>query len=185
MARCLEHHGGEILLNAEVEKIEVENNETGGIVLQNGERIEATRIVSNAHVHTTLFKIDRRGKSARRFSGKNRKRPHRQRFRNDRPLRRFRTARLHSRAKRRSFRAIVITVCSFSVLRWIISKNYADYLNGIPSKNPGALAMTFSSVDPTLAPQENTRFSSGGSITLTNWQTASVGKTFRNAKPIN
>ena len=30
---------------------------------------------------------------------------------------------------------------------------YADYLNGIPSKNPGALAMTFSSVDDTLAPK--------------------------------
>jgi phytoene dehydrogenase-like protein len=57
MAKCLEHHGGKVLLNAEVEKIEVENNETKGIVLQNGERIEATRIISNAHVHTTFLKL--------------------------------------------------------------------------------------------------------------------------------
>ncbi|MCY7377077.1 MAG: NAD(P)/FAD-dependent oxidoreductase, partial [Pyrinomonadaceae bacterium] len=57
MARCLEHHDGEILLNASVAKIEVENNETGGIILENGERIEAKRIVSNAHVHTTFLKL--------------------------------------------------------------------------------------------------------------------------------
>ena len=57
MARCLEHHGGEVLLNAEVAKIEVENNETGRIILENGERVEARRIVSNAHVHTTFLKL--------------------------------------------------------------------------------------------------------------------------------
>ena len=57
MARCLEHHGGEVLLNAEVAKIEIENNETGGIILENGERVEARRIVSNAHVHTTFLKL--------------------------------------------------------------------------------------------------------------------------------
>jgi len=34
-----------------------------------------------------------------------------------------------------------------------LEKSYADYLNGIPSKNPSALAMTFSAVDPTLAPE--------------------------------
>jgi phytoene dehydrogenase-like protein len=57
MARCLEHYGGEILLNAEVGQIEVSNYETGGIILENGERIEAKRIVSNAHVHTTFLKL--------------------------------------------------------------------------------------------------------------------------------
>ena len=30
---------------------------------------------------------------------------------------------------------------------------YADYLNGIPSQKPCALPMSFSSVDPTLAPE--------------------------------
>jgi phytoene dehydrogenase-like protein len=34
-----------------------------------------------------------------------------------------------------------------------LDRSYADYLNGIPSRNPGALAMTFSAVDPTLAPK--------------------------------
>ena len=112
MARCLEHHGGEILLNAEVDKIEVENNETGGIILQNGERIEATRIVSNAHVHTTFSKTDRQRKSARRFSRTNRKCQNRQRFRDDRPLCRFRIARLHCPRQTAENRPIVITVCN-------------------------------------------------------------------------
>ncbi|MGI8467952.1 MAG: phytoene desaturase family protein [Pyrinomonadaceae bacterium] len=57
MARCLEHHGGEVLLNAEVEKIEIENGEARAIQLTNGERIYAKRIVSNAHVHTTFLKL--------------------------------------------------------------------------------------------------------------------------------
>ena len=33
-----------------------------------------------------------------------------------------------------------------------LERAYGDYLNGVPSQNPAALAMTFSSVDPTLAP---------------------------------
>jgi Phytoene dehydrogenase and related proteins len=34
-----------------------------------------------------------------------------------------------------------------------LERAYADYLSGVPSKNPCALAMTFSAVDPTLAPE--------------------------------
>ena len=101
MAKCLEHHGGEILLNAEVAKIEVENNETGDIILENGERNRSqTHRFKRARSHD-ISKINWQRKSARRFSRTHRKRENRQRFRDDRPLCRFRIARLHRRAKRR------------------------------------------------------------------------------------
>ena len=152
MARCLEHHGGEIRLNAEVAKIEVANNETGGIILQNGERIEARRIVSNAHVHTLFLKLIGKENLPAGLA---------ERIENVRIGNGFG----------------MIVRCAVSELPDYLSapnggkssdchhglqlmcpsmdyleKSYADYLNGIPSKNPGALAMTFSSVDPTLAP---------------------------------
>jgi phytoene dehydrogenase-like protein len=152
MARCLEHHGGEIRLNAEVAKIEVANNETGGIILQNGERIEARRIVSNAHVHMLFLKLIGKENLPAGLA---------ERIENVRIGNGFG----------------MIVRCAVSELPDYLSapndglssdchhglqlmcpsmayleKSYADYLNGIPSKNPGALAMTFSSVDPTLAP---------------------------------
>jgi phytoene dehydrogenase-like protein len=139
-------------LNAEVEKIEVNNGETGGILLTNGERIETKRIVSNAHVHTTFLKLIGKENLPEGLAD------------------RIENVRIGN-----GFGMIVR--CAVSELPDYLSapnggkssdchhglqlmcptldyldKSYGDYLNGIPSKNPGALAMTFSSVDPTLAP---------------------------------
>ena len=106
MAKCFEHHGGTILLDAEVEKIEVEDKKTEGIILKNGEtnrsqthRFKRPRLhdISNSH---------RQRKPAREICRTNRKHPHRQRFRNDRPLCRFRIARLQRRTKWRKTRRL-------------------------------------------------------------------------------
>jgi phytoene dehydrogenase-like protein len=49
MARCLKSHGGEVLLNAEVEKIEVSNNETGGHFGQRSEHKHLVEIHLDVH----------------------------------------------------------------------------------------------------------------------------------------
>ena len=153
MARCLEHHGGEILLNAEVEKIEVENDKAGGIILSGGERIEAERIVSNAHVQTLFLKLIGRENLPERFA---------ERVENVRVgngfgmIVRCAVSRLPDYAAAPSgglpaecHRGLQLLCPSMEHLE----RAYADYLSGVPSKNPCALAMTFSAVDPTLAPE--------------------------------
>ena len=86
----------------EVAKIEVSNNETGGIILENGDANRSERASSPTRTfNTTFLKLIGAENLPEGLGGKNRKRPHRQRFRNDRPLRRLRIARLSIRAERR------------------------------------------------------------------------------------
>ncbi|MBS1795125.1 MAG: NAD(P)/FAD-dependent oxidoreductase [Acidobacteria bacterium] len=153
MARCLAHHGGEVRLDAEVERIEVDNNKTGGIILKNGERIEATRIVSNAHVRTTFLKL---------IGPENLPAGLAERIENVRVgngfgmIVRCAVSELPDYAAAPSggraadcHRGLQLLCPSLDYL----DRSYADYLAGRPSQNPGALAMTFSAVDPTLAPE--------------------------------
>lgn len=153
MARCLEHHGGEVLLNAEVAQIEVSNNETGAIILENGERIFAKRIVSNAHVHTTFLKL---------IGAENLPEGLAERIENVRIGNGFGmivrcavselpdyTAAPNGGNASDCHHGLQLLCPSMDYL----DRSYADYSNGVPSKNPAALAMTFSSVDPTLAPE--------------------------------
>ncbi|MEZ5428921.1 MAG: NAD(P)/FAD-dependent oxidoreductase [Pyrinomonadaceae bacterium] len=152
MARCLEHHGGEILLDAEVAKIEVEGGRATGIILKNGERIRAARIVSNAHVHTTFLKL---------IGPENLPAGLAERIENIRigngfgmivrcavsELPDYASAPNGGRAGE-CHRGLQLLCPSMEYLE----NAYADYLRGRPSEKPGALAMTFSAVDPTLAP---------------------------------
>ncbi len=152
MARCLEHHGGEILLNAEVAKIEVENNETGAIILENSEKIEAEKIVSNAHVHTLFLKL---------IGKENLPADLAERIENVRIGNGFGMIVRCAVSELPDYTAVPSggkpSDCHHGLQLLCpsmdyLEKSYADYLNGIPSKNPGALAMTFSAVDDTLAP---------------------------------
>ncbi|HEY8563128.1 MAG TPA: NAD(P)/FAD-dependent oxidoreductase [Pyrinomonadaceae bacterium] len=152
MAKCLEHHGGELLLSAEVEKIEVEAGAAGAIILANGEKIEATRIVSNAHVYTTFLKL---------IGAENLPEGLAERIENVRIGNGFGmivrcavselpdyTAAPSGGKAAECHRGLQLLCPSMEYLE----RSYADYLNGIPSKNPCPLAMSFSAVDPTLAP---------------------------------
>jgi phytoene desaturase len=152
MARCLAHHGGELLLNAEVARIEVENNQTGGIILENGERIEAARIVSNAHVHTTFLKL---------IGAENLPEGLAERIENVRIGNGFGmivrcavselpdyTAAPSGGNAAECHRGLQLLCPSMEYLE----RAYADFLNGIPAREPCALGMSFSAVDETLAP---------------------------------
>lgn len=152
MARCFEHHGGEIRLDAEVEKIETNGKKAGAIVLKDGERVEASRIVSNAHILTTFLKLIGKKNLPSGFA---------ERVENIRvgngfgmvvrcavsELPDYKAAPNGGKASD-CHRGLQLLCPSMEYL----DVAYADYLRGNPSEMPGALAMTFSAVDETLAP---------------------------------
>lgn len=152
LAKCLEHHGGKVYLNSEVKKIDVSNSTVKGVRLKDGDFIESRFVISNAHVHTTFLDLIGEENLPTKF------------------VDRIKKTRIGN-----GFGMIVR--CAVSSLPDYISapnsglpsachrglqllcpstdyleQAYTDYLRGIPSKKPCALVMTFSAVDPTLAP---------------------------------
>jgi len=57
MAKMLEDFGGTIRRNAPVDKILIKNEEAVGVRLTTGEEIRAKKIISNAHVQTTMLQL--------------------------------------------------------------------------------------------------------------------------------
>ncbi len=153
LARCLEHHGGEIRLSAEVEKIEVSSKRVTNIKLKNGETLQANRVVSNAHILTLFEKLI----GAENLPGD--------------LARRLKTVRVgngfgmivrcamnqlpnYKVAPSNGFpsdchRGLQLLCPSIEYL----NQAFADFSKGVPSEHPAALVMTFSAVDETLAPQ--------------------------------
>lgn len=54
---ALENHGGEILLGTRVRRIMVKDHKATGLVLENGHRIKAGAIISNADAHQTFEEL--------------------------------------------------------------------------------------------------------------------------------
>ncbi|MGI8565293.1 MAG: phytoene desaturase family protein [Pyrinomonadaceae bacterium] len=154
LACCLEHHGGEVRLSAEVKEIEVKDNRaTGRITLVDGEQFHARRVVSNAHVVTTFLKLigaenlpdgmARRVASVRVGNGFG-------------MIVRCAMSELPdytaapSGAQASACHQGLQLLCPSTAY---LDAAYGDYLRGRPSENPAALVMTFSAIDPTLAPK--------------------------------
>lgn len=57
MANYLEAHGGKVIADSPVEKILIEQGKAFGVITNNGEEYHADKIVSNAHVQTTMMKL--------------------------------------------------------------------------------------------------------------------------------
>jgi phytoene dehydrogenase-like protein len=152
LARCLEHHGGEVRLSAEVERIEVEGGRATGVRLRGGERIASRRVVSNAHVQTTFLRL---------IGAENLPRGLARRVEAVRVGNGFGMIVRCAVSELPNYSAAPtggrVGDCHKGLQLLCPSLNYldaafGDYLRGRPSENPAALAMTFSAVDPTLAP---------------------------------
>jgi phytoene desaturase len=153
LARCLEHHGGEVRLSADVERIEVHGKRAGAIRLKDGEQVSARRIVSNAHVKTTFLTLIGR----ENLPGDLAKRLDHVRVGNGfgmvvrcamSELPDYMAAPSGGQAAE-CHRGLQLLCPSVGYLE----RAYADYSHGRPSEHPAALAMTFSAVDPTIAPE--------------------------------
>jgi phytoene desaturase len=67
VVEALKTHGGELLLRSEVRRILVKDGRVIGVVLENGQRIQAPVVVSNADAHQTVEELIGEEKFPRRF----------------------------------------------------------------------------------------------------------------------
>lgn len=149
MAKMLRAHGGQVFTDASVANIIIENNNARGIKLENGQEYKAKVVISNAHVQTTMMKM----------VGKE--------FLKPEMLKRvehINTGNGFGMVIRCAVEELPkYTACPDDTLvhngLQLLVPSYqhmqnsiADYMKGHPPERPSVLAMTFSNIDKTLAP---------------------------------
>ena len=152
MQRCLEHHGGTVRLDAPVKRIMVAGGRVMGVELESGEQLLARAVVSNAHVQTTMLKLIGPEHVPSNL------------------LRRVGNIRVGN-----GF-GMVIRCAATQLPDYLaapsggqphpshhglqllcpsvahLNRAYEDYRSGMPARQPAAIAMTFSAIDPDVAP---------------------------------
>jgi phytoene dehydrogenase-like protein len=150
LASSLRSHGGEVRTASEVTKILVQGDKVRGVQTASGEILSARAVISNAHVKITFLSLL------------------------DHVLRPALRSRIESISVGNGFGMVVRCAMkqlpkyrrdeavNTDIVRGLqllcpttayLQDAYADYLRGIPSQDPAAVAMTFSAIDPTLAPE--------------------------------
>ncbi len=152
MARALESFGGEVRLNAPVKRILVQNGVVQGVELASGDCLRAPLVVSSAHVLTTL--LDLVGNE--HLPGSLRQRLQHVNVGNGFGM----TVRCAADAlpdylaapnggqPHPAHHGLQLLCPSMDYVRHA----YLDYQRGQPSRDPAVLAMTFSAIDPEVAP---------------------------------
>ena len=152
MARALHSFGGELVLSAPVRQIIVQNGRVQGIETADGQRYSAPIVVSNAHVLTTMLQLVGPQHLSSRLV---------QRLGNIRIGNGFgMTVRCAAEElpdyiaapsggrPHESHHGLQLLSPSMGYVR----RAYEDYLRGEPSRDPAVIAMTFSAIDPDVAP---------------------------------
>jgi len=151
LAKMIQAHGGQILTNTPVKRLLIEKNRVVGAEAENGTKITARKVVSGAHIHTTLRML-----GAENISIQSRNLLERARVGNG-----FGMIVRYAMNELPDYTALPSDDKpgpQHTALQFIcpdlayLERAYADYLAGMPSKNPALIAMTFSAADPTLAP---------------------------------
>ncbi len=152
MARSLKAMGGEVVLDAPVRRIIVQNGRVQGVETADGQRYSAPIVVSNAHVLTTLLQLV----GPDHLSPELRRRLSHIRIGNGfgmtvrcaaEELPDYTAARSYGRPHE-SHHGLQLLSPSMNYVR----RAYEDYLRGEPSREPAVIAMTFSAIDPDVAP---------------------------------
>ena len=151
LAKMISAHGGEIRVSTPVARILTEQGKVAGVETVDGQRFTATKVISGAHIHTTLHMLK------------------------DAPLPEMQRILLSKSRIGNGFGMVVRYAMNslpnytalptenspgpqHTALQFIcpnlnyLEQAYGDYLSGQPSQQPALIAMTFSAVDPTLAP---------------------------------
>jgi phytoene dehydrogenase-like protein len=152
MARSLEAAGGKVVLGAPVRRILVKGGVAEGVETEDGVRYTAPLVISNAHVWTTLLDLVGDEHLAPGFV---------QRVRNIRVGNGFgMTVRCAAEElpdyagapsggrPHESHHGLQMLCPSVGYLR----NAFADYTRGLPARDPAIIAMTFSAIDPVVAP---------------------------------
>lgn len=154
LARMIESHHGTIAVENGVNKILVRDGRALGIQTDGGEKFTASKaVVSGAHIHTTLDLLQGYVPARRKSSA------YRSRVGNGFGMMLrcalaelpdyARRGQTQHEAPRPEHRALQFICPDLDYLE----RAYATYQAGSPSEDPALIAMTFSAVDPTLAPQ--------------------------------
>jgi phytoene dehydrogenase-like protein len=149
----IEDHGGVIYTDMPVQRILVENGRAVGAESISGERFTASKaVVSGAHVYTTMKMLgDDMPKDAQTLISKSRIGNGFGmivRYALD-ELPNYTVAPTQSGEIGEHHRALQFICPSMQYL----DTAYGDFLAGKPSQDPALISMTFSAVDPTLAPE--------------------------------
>ncbi len=146
----IEDHGGTVLPSSEVRRILVEKNKAVGAETIAGDRFTAKRVIASAHVVVTFGRL-----LSEWTPSSLRERINRIHVGNGFGMvLRCAVDRLPSyqlgdgAASEQIHRGLQLLCPSMQYL----NDAYADYLRGEPSRDPAIVAMTFSAIDPTLAP---------------------------------
>jgi phytoene dehydrogenase-like protein len=152
MARALISFGGNVALDAPVRRILVQSGRVQGIETEDGQRYSAPVVVSNAHVLTTLLRLVGPAHLPSRLV----ERLQKVRVGNGFGM----TVRCAAEElpdypgapsggqPHESHHGLQLLSPSMNYVR----RAYEDYLRGEPSKDPAVIAMTFSAIDPLVAP---------------------------------
>jgi phytoene dehydrogenase-like protein len=152
MARSLEAAGGVVRLDAPVRRILVKGGRAHGVETADGVRYSAPLVISNAHVWTTLLTLVGEEHLSPAFAA---------RVRNIRVGNGFgMTVRCAAEElpdyagapsggrPHESHHGLQMLCPSVDYLR----RAFADYSRGLPAREPPVIAMTFSAIDPQVAP---------------------------------
>jgi phytoene dehydrogenase-like protein len=147
MGRSIEANGGEVHLNAPVARIELEGGRAKRVVLEDGRVFEGRVVISGAHVQTTL--LDLVGEA--NLPGNLPWKVQNLRVGNGFGLiHRVTADRLpqYAGAPESATNGMQLLCPDLDYLE----AAFRDYDAGIPSRQPAALGMTFTGLDPSLAP---------------------------------
>ncbi len=154
LARMIQAHGGHLIAGAPVRRILTRQGRAVGIETEGGIHISARAVVSGAHIHTTLRLLedsplpeDSRTLLSRSRIGNGFGMIVRYAMRE---LPNY-TALPSAGGKAGPQHTALQFICPSIEF---LERAYGDYLGGAPSREPGLIAMTFSAVDPTLAPPD-------------------------------
>jgi phytoene dehydrogenase-like protein len=152
MARSLEAAGGHVRLDAPVKRILVQGGKVRGVELVSGDQISAPLVISNAHVQSTMLGMV----GAENLPGNLAERVRNIRVGNGFGMTlRCAAEELPDYAgapsggqPHESHHGLQMLCPSLNYLR----RAFADYSLGMPSRDPAIIAMTFSAIDPDVAP---------------------------------
>lgn len=156
LARMIQAHGGLIIAGAPVARILTEKGKAVGAETTGGIRITARAVVSGAHIHTTLRLLQDAPLTAQA-----RKLGEQSRIGNG-----FGMIVRYAMKELPNYKALPSPPdgtpgAHHRALQFLcpsldyLERAYGDYLGGRPSTDPALIAMTFSAVDPTLAPPDH------------------------------
>jgi phytoene dehydrogenase-like protein len=148
MKNLIEAHGGEVIANSPVQKIDIQSGKAVGATTESGDYYKADRIVSNAHVQTTMMKLvgrehldDSLFKKVENIQVGN----------GFGMVIRCAVEELPQYTAAPDDEIIHNGMQLLAPSVGYMNRAIGDYMKGVPPEDPAVLAMTFSKIDPEVA----------------------------------